>query len=159
MRFWMLLKTHDCIYELIWFYCTGLNLRNRNSWIQPEEVDLREHISTTVTGEVWNYKCFNLLGLKVNINKTKLMVMGREPAVRPQRARYPCGVCRKGRAIDFRSSGRLRRVSSAFGRVTLQKHLSTWTSRSLKPILYYHSYSLLSCTSHTIFSQISEYGE
>ena len=24
-------------------------------------------------------------GLKVNINKTKLMVMGREPAVRPQR--------------------------------------------------------------------------
>ena len=28
-------------------------------------------------------------GLKVNINKTKLM--GREPAVRPQRGRYPCG--------------------------------------------------------------------
>ena len=35
-------------------------------------------------------------GLKVNINKTKLMVMGREPAVRPQRGRYPCGVCGKG---------------------------------------------------------------
>ena len=31
--------------------------------------------------------------LKVNINKTKLMVMSREPAVRPQRGRYPCGVC------------------------------------------------------------------
>ena len=35
-------------------------------------------------------------GLKVNINKTKLMVMGREPAVRPQRGRYTCGVCSKG---------------------------------------------------------------
>ena len=35
-------------------------------------------------------------GLKVNINKTKLMVMGREPAVRPQRGRYPSGVCDKG---------------------------------------------------------------
>ena len=35
-------------------------------------------------------------GLKVSINKTKLMVMGREPAVRPQRGRYPCGVCGKG---------------------------------------------------------------
>ena len=34
--------------------------------------------------------------LKVNINKTKLMLMGREPAVRPQRGRYPCGVCGKG---------------------------------------------------------------
>ena len=34
--------------------------------------------------------------LKVNINKTKFMVMGREPAVRPQRERYPCGVCSKG---------------------------------------------------------------
>ena len=34
-------------------------------------------------------------GLKVNINKTMLMVMGREPAVRPQRGRYPCGVCGK----------------------------------------------------------------
>ena len=30
--------------------------------------------------------------LKVNINKTKLMVMGRETAVRPQRGRHPCGV-------------------------------------------------------------------
>ena len=35
-------------------------------------------------------------GLNVNINKIKLMVMGREPAVRPQRGRYPCGVCSKG---------------------------------------------------------------
>ena len=35
-------------------------------------------------------------GLKVNINKTKLMVMGRELAVRPQRGSYPCGVCGKG---------------------------------------------------------------
>ena len=34
--------------------------------------------------------------LKVNTNKTKLMVMGREPAVRPERGRYPCGVCGKG---------------------------------------------------------------
>ena len=34
--------------------------------------------------------------LKVNIKKTKLMVMDREPAVRPQRGRYPCGVCSKG---------------------------------------------------------------
>ena len=34
-------------------------------------------------------------GLKVNINKTNLMVMGKEPAVRP-RGRYPCGVCSKG---------------------------------------------------------------
>ena len=35
-------------------------------------------------------------GLRVNINKTKLMVMGREPAVRPLRRRYPSGVCSKG---------------------------------------------------------------
>ena len=35
-------------------------------------------------------------GLKVNINKTKLMVMGRDPAVKPQKGRYPCGVCGKG---------------------------------------------------------------
>ena len=35
-------------------------------------------------------------GFKVNINKTKLMVMDREPAVRPQRGRYSCGVCGKG---------------------------------------------------------------
>ena len=35
-------------------------------------------------------------GLKVNINKTKLMVMGREPAFRLQRERYLCGVCGKG---------------------------------------------------------------
>ena len=34
--------------------------------------------------------------LKVNLNKTKWMVMGREPTVRPQRRRYPCGVCSKG---------------------------------------------------------------
>ena len=27
-------------------------------------------------------------GFKVNINKTKLMVMGREPAVRPQKGRF-----------------------------------------------------------------------
>ena len=33
-------------------------------------------------------------GLKVNINKTK--VMGRKPTVRPQRGRYPCRVCGKG---------------------------------------------------------------
>ena len=35
-------------------------------------------------------------GLKVNINKAKLMVMGREPAVRPERGRHSCGVCGKG---------------------------------------------------------------
>ena len=35
-------------------------------------------------------------GLKVNLNKIKLMVMGREPAVRPKRGRYRCGVCGKG---------------------------------------------------------------
>ena len=35
-------------------------------------------------------------GLKVNINKTKFMVMSREPAVRPQREKYPCGICSKG---------------------------------------------------------------
>ena len=40
-------------------------------------------------------------GLKVNINKTKLMVMGREPAVRPQRERYPCGVCSKGAGVKL----------------------------------------------------------
>ena len=34
-------------------------------------------------------------GLKVNINKMKLMLMGREPAVRPQRGRYPHRVCGK----------------------------------------------------------------
>ena len=34
--------------------------------------------------------------LKVNINKTKLMMMGREPAIRPQRGRYSCGVSSKG---------------------------------------------------------------
>ena len=32
-------------------------------------------------------------GLKVNMDKTKIIVVGREPAVRPQRGRYPCGVC------------------------------------------------------------------
>ena len=31
-----------------------------------------------------------------NMNKTKIMVVGREPAVRPQRGRYPCGVCEGG---------------------------------------------------------------
>ena len=30
----------------------------------------------------------NYWGLKVNINKTKLMVMNKEPAVRPQGGRY-----------------------------------------------------------------------
>ena len=40
-------------------------------------------------------------GLIVNINKTKLMVMGREPAVRPQRGRYPCEVC--GRRVGANS--------------------------------------------------------
>ena len=34
--------------------------------------------------------------LKVNISKTNLIVMDREPAVRPQRGRYPCGICDKG---------------------------------------------------------------
>ena len=34
-------------------------------------------------------------GLKLNVNKTKLMVMGTKPAVRPQRGRYPYGVCGK----------------------------------------------------------------
>ena len=33
--------------------------------------------------------------LKVNINKTKLIVMGREPAVTPQRGRYPWGFAAK----------------------------------------------------------------
>ena len=46
---------------------------------------------------VWK-KEMETRGLKVNIkfNKTKLMEMGREPAVRPQRESYPCGVCGKG---------------------------------------------------------------
>ena len=35
-------------------------------------------------------------GLQVNIIKTKLMVMGTESAVRPQRGRYPRSVCGKG---------------------------------------------------------------
>ena len=35
-------------------------------------------------------------GLKVNINKTMLIVMGSETAVRQQRRRYPCGVRGKG---------------------------------------------------------------
>ena len=35
-------------------------------------------------------------GLKININKIKLTVMGREPVVKPQRGRYPCRVCGKG---------------------------------------------------------------
>ena len=34
--------------------------------------------------------------LMENINKTKLMMMGRESAVRSQRGRYSCGVCSKG---------------------------------------------------------------
>ena len=34
--------------------------------------------------------------LKVNINKTKLIMMGEGSAVRPQKGRYPCGVCGKG---------------------------------------------------------------
>ena len=33
--------------------------------------------------------------LKVKISKTKLLAMGRNPAVRPQRGRYSCGVCGK----------------------------------------------------------------
>ena len=33
---------------------------------------------------------------RLKVNKTKLMVMDREPAVRPQRGRYPYGVCGKG---------------------------------------------------------------
>ena len=36
-------------------------------------------------------------GLKVNINKIKLMVMGREPAARQHGERlYTCGVCGNG---------------------------------------------------------------
>ena len=35
------------------------------------------------------------MGLKVNINKTKLMVMDRAPVVRLM-GRYPCGVCGEG---------------------------------------------------------------
>ena len=44
---------------------------------------------------VWKRE-MEIRGLKVNIDKTKLMVMGKEPAVRPQRERYPCGVCWEG---------------------------------------------------------------
>ena len=36
---------------------------------------------------VWNLREMETRGLEVNINKTKLMVMGREPAVRSQKAR------------------------------------------------------------------------
>ena len=39
-------------------------------------------------------------GLKVNIDKTKMMVVGREPMVRPQRGRYPCGVCGEGVGVN-----------------------------------------------------------
>ena len=37
-----------------------------------------------IIADVWK-RDGNYRGLKVNINKTKLMVMGKEPAVRPQR--------------------------------------------------------------------------
>ena len=35
-------------------------------------------------------------GVKVNMDKTKMIIVGREPAVRPQRGRYSCGVCGEG---------------------------------------------------------------
>ena len=38
--------------------------------------------------------------LKVNMNKTKMMVVGREPIVRPERGRYPCGVCGEGVGVN-----------------------------------------------------------
>ena len=38
--------------------------------------------------------------LKVNINKTKLIVIARESAVRPQRGRYACRACSKGVALE-----------------------------------------------------------
>ena len=34
--------------------------------------------------------------LRVNKSKTKMMVVGREPELRQQRGRYPCGVCGEG---------------------------------------------------------------
>ena len=48
---------------------------------------------------VWKRK-IETRGLKVIINKTKLMVMNREPAVRPQRGRCQCGVCSKGVGLN-----------------------------------------------------------
>ena len=39
-------------------------------------------------------------GSKVNMNMTKLMVMSREPVVRPQRGRYPYEVCGKGVGVN-----------------------------------------------------------
>ena len=35
-------------------------------------------------------------GLKVNMEKTKMMVLGRKPAVTPESGRYPCGCCGRG---------------------------------------------------------------
>ena len=50
-------------------------------------VESEEEIVTRKFG-VWKIE-MKTGGLRVNINKTKLNVMGREPAIRPQRGRYP----------------------------------------------------------------------
>ena len=39
-------------------------------------------------------------GLKVNMDNTKVMVVGREPALKPQRGRYPCGICGEGVGVN-----------------------------------------------------------
>ena len=39
-------------------------------------------------------------GLKVNMDKTKKIIVGREPAVGPQRGGYPCGVCGEGVGVN-----------------------------------------------------------
>ena len=49
---------------------------------------------------VWK-KEMETRGLKININKTQLMLMSRATAVRPQRGRYPCGVCGKVNMVSI----------------------------------------------------------
>ena len=39
-------------------------------------------------------------GLKVNMDKAKMTVVGREPGVSPQRGRYPCGVGGEGVGVN-----------------------------------------------------------
>ena len=39
-------------------------------------------------------------GLKINMEKTKVMVSGRQPKERTEQGRYPCGCCGKGVGVN-----------------------------------------------------------
>ena len=40
-------------------------------------------------------------GMRVNMNKTKVMISGEHQKVRQKAVRWPCGVCSKGVAIHY----------------------------------------------------------